>query len=88
MVKTKIHWYCSSCTKESEGSEPDTMIEFFINKYTNDPEFQGQHQFYKAIERIGVCYACCEKAMQSLGMGKTIATLLQMEKEKAKIDEY
>lgn len=78
-MKTKIHWYCSSCTKEFEGSESDTMIEFFINKNTDDPEFQGQTQFYAAIERIGVCYACCEKAMASLGMIATIDRVLKPE---------
>jgi hypothetical protein len=81
-MKTKIHWYCSTCTKEFEGSEPDTHIEFFINKQTDDPEFQGQHQFYEAIESIGVCYQCCSEAMRKLGMYATIERLFKVKEAK------
>jgi len=52
-----------------------TFIEFFVNKHTKDPEFQGQQQYYEVIERIGVCYDCCGNAMHALGMEATIKKL-------------
>ena len=74
-MKTKVHWYCSSCTKEFDGNQSDCQIEFFINEDTKEEEYQGQTKCYKRIEYIGVCYACCANAMKVLGMVKTLQEL-------------
>jgi len=77
-MKTKTHWYCSSCTKEFDGNQSDCQIEFFINEDTKEEEeYQGQTKCYKRIEYIGVCFECCYKAMGVLGMNKTIQDLNQ-----------